>query len=247
MTLESLHPSLAMPEIFVAVMAMLILVIAIGYIDFSSRIGRGVMTAALPMLTTLIGGHHLFIYALGRSRRERIAFIVNSEFDASEAKVFAAFGRLWSGWAGLPTSSLCLWSPLVAFGLAVWLGWAGMPSYQQPLPLVAAGRFTSPSVWLLRVSSRCWCWASSRRGSGQFPLLPAWSSASSSRRATFLEPFTAACRGGVSESAPRESALSACCSTSRWPSCSRHSAKHRATRFENWLNRSASRRASDPP
>ncbi len=68
-------------------------VVTVGYIDWSSRIGRGVLFYGALLVTGLTSLHHLYIYLLGRSYKEAVAFIVNNEFDEREARVFASFGR----------------------------------------------------------------------------------------------------------------------------------------------------------
>ncbi|MFT4549593.1 MAG: exopolysaccharide biosynthesis polyprenyl glycosylphosphotransferase [Verrucomicrobiales bacterium] len=70
----------------------LFLVVAVGYIDWSSRIGRGVMTYSVAIVCVLTFLHHFIIYRRSRHFRERVVFIVNDRFDASEARAFASFG-----------------------------------------------------------------------------------------------------------------------------------------------------------
>ena len=68
------------------------IVVAVGYINWSARIGRGVMVySALALgLASLV--HHYRIYRKGRSFRERVVFIVNNRFDEGEARAFGSFG-----------------------------------------------------------------------------------------------------------------------------------------------------------
>ena len=70
----------------------LFLVVAIGYIDWSTRIGRGVMTYSFGLVVSLTFAHHFLIYRRSRSFREKVVFIVNDQFDASEARAFGSFG-----------------------------------------------------------------------------------------------------------------------------------------------------------
>ncbi len=75
--------------------------IAVGYIDWSARIGRGVMVNTAFVLGAIAFLHHLFIYLVGKKYRESVAFIVNSEFDEREARVFASFGRRHLRFSGI--------------------------------------------------------------------------------------------------------------------------------------------------
>jgi exopolysaccharide biosynthesis polyprenyl glycosylphosphotransferase len=79
-------------------------IIAVGYIDWSARIGRGVMVNTALVLGTLSFLHHLFIYLIGKKYRESVAFIVNNEFDEREAHVFASFGRRHLHFCGIIVS-----------------------------------------------------------------------------------------------------------------------------------------------
>jgi len=70
----------------------LVFVVAVGYIDWSSRIGRGVMSYSTAFVCVLTSLHHFLIYRHSRHFRERVVFIVNDRFDESEARAFASFG-----------------------------------------------------------------------------------------------------------------------------------------------------------
>ena len=70
----------------------LAVVVAVGYIDWSSRVGRGVMFYATAFAGVLTFFHHLLIYRRSQHFRERVVFIVNDRFDEAEARAFASFG-----------------------------------------------------------------------------------------------------------------------------------------------------------
>ena len=76
----------------IGVVAALLVVVAVGYINWSARIGRGVMVYSTLGVCLLAFAHHYLIYRRSKHFRERVVFIVNNEFDESEARAFASFG-----------------------------------------------------------------------------------------------------------------------------------------------------------
>ncbi len=76
-------------------------IVAMGYVNWSTRMGRGVMVNGTLLTAVLASAHHFFIYRRSRKFRERVAFIVNSQFDEREARVFASFGKRHLQYAGM--------------------------------------------------------------------------------------------------------------------------------------------------
>lgn len=70
----------------------LLVVVAFGYINWSARIGRGVMAYSALCACLLASLHHYMIYRRGRNFRERVVFIVSNRFEENEAQAFASFG-----------------------------------------------------------------------------------------------------------------------------------------------------------
>ncbi|MCB1064317.1 MAG: exopolysaccharide biosynthesis polyprenyl glycosylphosphotransferase [Verrucomicrobiae bacterium] len=62
-----------------------------GSIDFSSRIGRGVMLIAFAILATGVGLHHLFFFRLAINRWRRVACLVTSPEDEAAAALLQHF------------------------------------------------------------------------------------------------------------------------------------------------------------
>lgn len=65
----------------------ILVVIAFGYLNWSARIGRGVMFASYLVAAGGVIFHHVAIFLRIRGFRERVTFIVGSPFDEREAKI----------------------------------------------------------------------------------------------------------------------------------------------------------------
>ena len=63
-------------------------ILAYGSIDFSSRIGRGVLLLAVPCVGTPLVIHHLYLLRLSQRIRERIASIVQCPLHEVESEMF---------------------------------------------------------------------------------------------------------------------------------------------------------------
>ena len=63
------------------------------YVNFSARIGRGVMLMALPAAYAMLLIHHGWIRRRLLRLRERVAFVVTSSYDESECRLFVAFDQ----------------------------------------------------------------------------------------------------------------------------------------------------------
>lgn len=61
------------------------LLLALGSINFSWQVGRGVLLLSLPPATLLIWLHHLLIHKLSYGYREQAVVVVSSESDEAEA------------------------------------------------------------------------------------------------------------------------------------------------------------------
>ena len=67
------------------------LMTAIFYLDFSSRIGRGIMFLSVHILVISTVFHHLLISRMIRFKQERVAFLVSSLDDELELKLLDNF------------------------------------------------------------------------------------------------------------------------------------------------------------
>ncbi len=63
------------------------------YANYSGRVGRGVMAIAIPVAYTMLLLHHSLLRRRLSRARERVAFIITSEYDESECRLFAALDR----------------------------------------------------------------------------------------------------------------------------------------------------------
>jgi exopolysaccharide biosynthesis polyprenyl glycosylphosphotransferase len=63
------------------------------YVNFSARIGRGVMLLALPASYAMLLIHHGWIRLKRLRFRERVAFVVTSRYDESECRLFVAYDQ----------------------------------------------------------------------------------------------------------------------------------------------------------
>jgi exopolysaccharide biosynthesis polyprenyl glycosylphosphotransferase len=95
------------------VMAAVGLMTAIFYLNFSLRIGRGVMLISTGVAYLGVLLHHIYLLHQLRNYRERVALIVTSEEDEAEALLLREFGGHYLHLAGVihydgyrPTSSL---------------------------------------------------------------------------------------------------------------------------------------------
>jgi len=61
---------------------------ATGYIDWSARIGRGVMLFGYLSAAVLVGIHQTLLYLRIQNYRERVTFVVNSPSDERESRIF---------------------------------------------------------------------------------------------------------------------------------------------------------------
>jgi exopolysaccharide biosynthesis polyprenyl glycosylphosphotransferase len=75
------------------------------YVNFSSRIGRGVMLLALPACYAMLLIHHGWIRQRRLRLRERVAFVVTSRYDESECRLLAAYGQGSLEFAGVVNNS----------------------------------------------------------------------------------------------------------------------------------------------
>lgn len=88
----------------ICLVASVAVVVATGYINWSARIGRGVMVGSVALICALVCLHHYLIFRRSRHFRERVVFIVNNAFDEGEAEAFGSFGSHLN-FLGLVTSS----------------------------------------------------------------------------------------------------------------------------------------------
>lgn len=71
------------------------------YVNFSARIGRGVMLLALPAAYAMLLIHNAWIRRRLLRLRERVAFVVTSRYDESECRLFVAFDQVNLEFAGV--------------------------------------------------------------------------------------------------------------------------------------------------
>jgi len=99
--------------LLVCVLAAVLVVIGGTYLNSARPLGRGVMLlgAIASYLATLL--HHIVLLHGLRNSRERVAYVVASEFDEAETRLFASFGGQNLDFAGVvlcssyqPTTSI---------------------------------------------------------------------------------------------------------------------------------------------
>ena len=73
--------------IVVAISVGLLTVLGYGSIDFSARIGRGVLLISVPFIVFFVFSHHLYFVRRGGRYRERLACLVSNDFHAQEARL----------------------------------------------------------------------------------------------------------------------------------------------------------------
>jgi len=71
------------------------------YLNFSARIGRGVMFLSAMMAYIFIVLHHLYLLHKFRNYRERVALIVTSETDEAEAELLTELGGHYLNLVGI--------------------------------------------------------------------------------------------------------------------------------------------------
>ncbi len=71
--------------IVVAIIIGLLAVLGYGSIDFSARVGRGVLMISVPLIVVFVFAHHLFFFRRGGRYRERLACLVSSDLHQQEA------------------------------------------------------------------------------------------------------------------------------------------------------------------
>ena len=77
------------------------LMLAIFYLNFSTRIGRGAMLLSSTATYATVLVHHLWLLHQIRSFRERVALVVGSEADESEVRLLEAFAARYLNFAGI--------------------------------------------------------------------------------------------------------------------------------------------------
>lgn len=100
---ESMHYSTFRRTVTLAGALALMFVVALAYgsINFSARIGRGVMIAAVCLSSVSVWTHHLFLRQRARRHPLRLACLVLSDDDVEEALRLAAFDKPQVQFAGI--------------------------------------------------------------------------------------------------------------------------------------------------
>lgn len=83
---------------------MVLFVLAYGSINFSARIGRGVLSVAVALAALSVWAHHLFIQMRAKGRPTRLAFLVANETDEREAIRLASCQKPHVRFIGLITA-----------------------------------------------------------------------------------------------------------------------------------------------
>ena len=87
--------------LLVAFLIMICLALAYGSLNFSARIGRGVMGWASGMTMVLVWAHHEFIRLRARSSPLRLAVLILNDEDAQAARRLAAFEKPHAKFVGV--------------------------------------------------------------------------------------------------------------------------------------------------
>lgn len=70
-------------------LAATVIMLAVFYVNFSTRVGRGVMVISWPTALLLVYAHHAWILKSHGGQSERVAFLVNDTDDSSELALFS--------------------------------------------------------------------------------------------------------------------------------------------------------------
>lgn len=104
---ESLHYSTFRRTVMLvgALMLMFIVALAYGSINFSARIGRGVMVAAVFLSSISVWTHHALLRRQAKLRPLRLACLAITDDDLEEASRLASFDKPQVKFAGLVTGA----------------------------------------------------------------------------------------------------------------------------------------------
>lgn len=82
--------------VFAALLAALFATFSYGSINFSARIGRGVIVIAVPLAAVLIGLHHIWLTERARSSRDRMICLIASPRDELESRLLLSIPQRYS-------------------------------------------------------------------------------------------------------------------------------------------------------
>lgn len=87
-----------------AIIAAFLVTLSYGSVDFSARIGRGVLIVALPTATVFLLWHHHYLRRQSSAFQEKLLLIASSEEDMLDVKRFSAMSQKHSILAGIVTT-----------------------------------------------------------------------------------------------------------------------------------------------
>ncbi|MFP6873989.1 MAG: exopolysaccharide biosynthesis polyprenyl glycosylphosphotransferase [Verrucomicrobiales bacterium] len=89
--------------IIAAISVGMLVILGYGSIDYSARIGRGVLLISLPFIVTLVFAHHQYLFSIGGRFRERMACLACQELHEQEAQLIAGVDQHHTEFVGMIT------------------------------------------------------------------------------------------------------------------------------------------------
>lgn len=87
--------------ILVAIILGILAALGYGSLDFSARIGRGVLLISIPFITIFIFSHHLYCFRPGGRNRERLACLVANSLHEQQARLVKGVGQSHTEFVGM--------------------------------------------------------------------------------------------------------------------------------------------------
>ena len=79
----------------------LIAILVYGSVDYSARIGRGVLLLSMPLVGGLLIAHHLYLLRISRRYIERLACLASDPLHEREAELFESVGQNHTEFVGI--------------------------------------------------------------------------------------------------------------------------------------------------
>ncbi|MDG2125701.1 MAG: exopolysaccharide biosynthesis polyprenyl glycosylphosphotransferase, partial [Verrucomicrobiales bacterium] len=92
-------------RVFLCLIGALVIILSIGSLNFSARVGRGVLLVGIPLASTLVAIHHIGLYRSLSRTRLRVACLVSDAIDERSAALFLSIGATKPRLAGLVTTA----------------------------------------------------------------------------------------------------------------------------------------------
>lgn len=89
--------------IVVALSVGLLVMLGYGSIDYSARMGRGVLLISIPFVVTFVFVHHFYLFRRGRRFRERLACLASRALHEQEAELIAGVDQHHIEFVGMIT------------------------------------------------------------------------------------------------------------------------------------------------